>query len=196
MFKRILVPIDGSPTANRGLKVALALAKEHDATLYVLHVVEDLAVAKGFDGALYVPAQFVDSMLAGLRDAGRRVLAHAEKMALQDGQRAKTVLVETVGESVADAILIQARKLRAELIVLGTHGRRGLARLLMGSDAEAVVREARVPVLLVRSPTATRASRGAGMPAKAPRPASRARKSVSQKHRGAPKQAAQRTGPA
>lgn len=196
MFKRILVPIDGSPTANRGLKVALALAKEHDATLYVLHVVEDLAVAKGFDGALYVPAQFVDTMLAGLRDAGRKVLAHAEKMALQDGQRAKTVLVETVGESVADAILIQARKLRAELIVLGTHGRRGLARMLMGSDAEAVVREARVPVLLVRSPTATRASRGAGMPAEARRPAPRARKSVATKHRGAPKQAARRAGPA
>ena len=196
MFKRITVPIDGSPTANRELEVALALAKEHDATLYVLHVVEDLAVAKGFDGALYVPAQFVHSMLAGLRDVGRRVLAHAEKMALQDGQRAKTVLVETVGESVADAILIQARKLRAELIVLGTHGRRGLARMLMGSDAEAVVREARVPVLLVRSSTATRASRGTGIPAEARRPASRARKSVSTKHRGAPKQAARRTGPA
>ena len=106
MFKRILVAIDGSPTANRGLKVALALAKEHDATLYVLHVVEDLAVAKGFDGALYVPAQFVEDMLAGLRDAGRKVLAQAEKTALRNGRRAKTVLVETVGESVADAILI------------------------------------------------------------------------------------------
>jgi nucleotide-binding universal stress UspA family protein len=176
MFKRILIPIDGSPTANRGLKLALALAKEHDATLYVLHVVEDLAVAKGFDGALYVPAQFVDNLLAGLRDAGRKVLAQAEKTAVQNGLRAKTVLVETVGESVADAILIQARKVRAELIVLGTHGRRGLARMLMGSDAEAVVREARVPVLLVRSPTATRPSRATGNPVGARRPGTRAKK--------------------
>ena len=175
MFKRILIPIDGSPTANRGLKLALALAKEHDATLYVLHVVEDLAVAKGFDGALYVPAQFVDNLLAGLRDAGRKVLAQAEKTAVQNGLRAKTVLVETVGESVADAILIQARKVRAELIVLGTHGRRGLARMLMGSDAEAVVREARVPVLLVRSPMATRPSRATGNPVGA-RPGTRAKK--------------------
>jgi nucleotide-binding universal stress UspA family protein len=176
MFKRILIPIDGSPTANRGLKLALALAKEHDATLYVLHVVEDLAVAKGFDGALYVPAQFVDNLLAGLRDAGRKVLAQAEKTAMQNGLRPKTVLVETFGESVAGAILIQARKVRADLIVLGTHGRRGLARMLMGSDAEAVVREARVPVLLVRSLAATRPSRARGNPVGARRPAARAKK--------------------
>ena len=94
---------------------------------------------------------------------------------MQNGLRAKTVLVETVGESVADAILIQARKVRAELIVLGTHGRRGLARMLMGSDAEAVVREARVPVLLVRSPMATRPSRATGNPVGA-RPGTRAKK--------------------
>ena len=61
------------------------------------------------------------------------------------------MLVESRGHSVADTILEQARKTKADVIVLGTHGRRGLSRILMGSDAEAVVREARVPVLLVRS---------------------------------------------
>jgi K+-sensing histidine kinase KdpD len=64
----------------------------------------------------------------------------------------KAVLAESRGGTIADAILSQARKAKADLIVIGTHGRRGLSRVLMGSDAEAVVRESRVPVLLVRSP--------------------------------------------
>jgi len=59
--------------------------------------------------------------------------------------------VETAGYGVADVILKQAKKTRADLIVMGTHGRRGVARLVMGSDAEGVVRGAPVPVLLVRS---------------------------------------------
>ena len=157
MFKRILVAVDGSPTANRGLKVALALAKERVATLYVLHVIDDMGAARGFDGAVHVPAQYVDRLLTGLRDDGRKILARAEAMA-HEGQNVQPMLVETLGQSVGHAILNHSRKLRVELIVLGTHGRRGLARLIMGSDAETVVREARVPVLLVRSPMTTAAS--------------------------------------
>ena len=83
MFKRILVAVDGSPPANRGLRVALALAKERHATLYVAHVIEDAAVRRGFDGGVYIPAQYADSLVAGLRDAGRRILAKAGKTALQ-----------------------------------------------------------------------------------------------------------------
>jgi nucleotide-binding universal stress UspA family protein len=62
------------------------------------------------------------------------------------------VLLETLGHRVAELIIKQAKKWRADVIVLGTHGRRGLARVLMGSDAEIVVRESPVPVLLVRAP--------------------------------------------
>jgi nucleotide-binding universal stress UspA family protein len=64
---------------------------------------------------------------------------------------AKTILVESIGpRRVADIIIQQARKQRADAIVIGTHGRRGLSRLVMGSDAEEVVRTAPVPVTLVR----------------------------------------------
>ena len=70
-----------------------------------------------------------------------------------------TVLLETLGHPVADLIIKQSKKWRADVIVLGTHGRRGLSRLLMGSDAEMVVREAQVPVLLVRSPSRPRKRR-------------------------------------
>ena len=100
----------------------------------------------------YVPANYVDTLLEDLRANGRKVLAAAEATAAKAGVTAKTVLVETKGGSIADAILSQARKLKSSVIVMGTHGRRGLRRVVMGSDAEAVLREARVPVLLVRAP--------------------------------------------
>jgi len=94
----------------------------------------------------------VDKVLDDLRANGRKVLAKAEALARDRGVEAKALLVETKGASIADTILAQAKKLRADVIVLGTHGRRGLRRAVMGSDAEAVLRDARVPVLLVRAP--------------------------------------------
>ncbi len=159
MFKRILVAIDGSPTSNRGLKIALALAKEHNSTLYVVHVVDDMAIALGLDGGVYVPADYVEGLVERLRSSGRKVLAAAQKLAQKEGQAIKPLLAETLGRSVAQAILAEVKKSRADLIVLGTHGRRGLSRLVMGSDAETVLRETGVPVLLVRSASNKRASR-------------------------------------
>ena len=109
MFKRILVAVDGSPTANRGFKVALELAKQHEATLYVLHVVEDVSAMLGFDGATYAPAEYVDSMQEGLRNTGRKILARAEKTAQQHGQRVQPLLVETVEHRVAHAVITARR---------------------------------------------------------------------------------------
>ena len=83
--------------------------------------------------------------------SGRKVLTKAEAVARAAKVDVKALLVESKGGTIADAILAQARKLRADTIVLGTHGRRGLRRALMGSDAEAVLRDSRVPVLLVRA---------------------------------------------
>jgi len=159
MFKRILVATDGSPTSNRGLKIALALAKEQNSTLYVVHVVDDMAIALGLDGGVYVPADYVEGLVERLRSGGRKVLAAAQKLAQKEGQAIKPLLAETLGRSVAQAILAEVKKSRADLIVLGTHGRRGLSRLVMGSDAEAVLRETGVPVLLVLSASNKRASR-------------------------------------
>jgi nucleotide-binding universal stress UspA family protein len=85
------------------------------------------------------------------------VLGKAEAKARKADVKTEALLVETTGHRVADVILAQARKVKADLIVMGTHGRRGVARLVMGSDAEGVVRGTRVPVLLVRAPDAARA---------------------------------------
>ncbi len=151
MFKRILVAIDGSPTSTHALRTALGLAGEGGVPLHVLHVIDDAAIAQTFDGTAYVSPQYVDSLLAGMREAGRKVLAKAQKAAGKDDRAIETALVETRGRSVAHAILAYARKIHPDLLVLGTHGRRGLSRLVMGSDAEMVVRESTVPVLLVRA---------------------------------------------
>lgn len=170
MFEQILVAVDGSPTGNRGLKAAIGLASDQKASLAILHVIDDMASVSYVGDLGYVPGAFVDKVLDELRINGRKILAKAEALARDGGIDAKTVLVETKGGSIADAILAQARKLRADVIVLGTHGRRGLRRVVMGSDAEAVLRDARVPVLLVRASErapAPRTARAAGKPASA-----------------------------
>ncbi len=85
---------------------------------------------------------------------GEKILTKAEKEVKKHAIKCQTALLETMDRPVPDAIIEQARKWRADLIVLGTHGRRGLSRLVMGSAAEGVVRAAHVPVLLVRHPGA------------------------------------------
>lgn len=169
MFKRILVGIDGSPTSNHGFDVALGLAKDQLADLIVLHVVDQLSATRGLAGAEFGTPDYFEIMLDDLRKSGRKILSKAEAIAAKSGHSVKTVLTETFGKSVAHAILEQARKLGADLIVMGTHGRRGLSRLVMGSDAEGVLREASVPVLLVRAPAARHASRRIARPVSKPR---------------------------
>lgn len=146
-YKRILVPVDGSPTATAGLREAISLAKSSGANLQLVHVVDHHSVLMlGAEGAIYI-----DEALKSLEDAGRRVLRRAEALAAKAGVKTNALLRETVANPAADEIVDQAKKLRADVIVMGTHGRRGVRRLVMGSDAEQVVRTSPVPVLLVRS---------------------------------------------
>lgn len=149
MFKRILVPVDGSATSNQGLQQAIQLAKDQKASLLLLHVVDESALIQSAiaDGALF------DDLIKSLTENGKKILLKAEELARQKRVKAHTALVENWLGPVADAILKQAKKFRADLIVIGTHGRRGGARLIMGSDAESVVRQSSVPVLLIRSKT-------------------------------------------
>ena len=145
-YRRILVAVDGSPTSTKGLREAIRLAKDSRAQLFLLHVVNEFYAFANLDGA----APGVD-LVPALREGGRRILAKAKAVADKEGIRAKTLMRETLGGPAAETIVRDARKQRADLIVLGTHGRRGLRRLVLGSDAEAVVRTSPVPVLLVRA---------------------------------------------
>lgn len=145
MYKRILVAVDGSPTSLRGLNEAIKIAQATGGQLKLVHVVNELVLA-----AEYVPAVYYEPVLVSLRDSGIKVLEQVMAVAQRAGVPCEQSLVETLGGRAADEIVNQAKAWPADLIVLGTHGRRGLKRLAMGSDAEMVLRQAPVPVLMVR----------------------------------------------
>ena len=145
MYKKILVPVDGSETSLLGLREAIRLAKNQKAKLRLLHVVHDFLVAAGYGGAIYA-----NELRKDLRERGGEILKDAAGIARQQEVEAETRLVETPAGSVGAMIVEDAESWPADLIVLGTHGRRGIRRLAMGSDAEYVIRTTPVPVLLVR----------------------------------------------
>lgn len=140
--------VDGSAASMKGLREALRIARDDRAQVLLLHVVNELYAFATLDGA----APAVD-LVPALREGGRRTLDKAKALADKAGVSAKTILRETLGGAAADTIVREARKQRADLVVLGTHGRRGIRRLVLGSDAEQVVRASPVPVLLVRVPS-------------------------------------------
>lgn len=146
MYQRILVPVDGSAAAERGLQEAISLARAQNARLLFLHVVDDYPMLL----QMTTPAAF-DEMLKGLRHYGLDVLTKARQAAETAGVHCETLMREVTGKRVADVIVEQVGQHHCDLIVIGTHGRRGLSRLTLGSDAEQVVRSSPVPVLLARA---------------------------------------------
>jgi nucleotide-binding universal stress UspA family protein len=140
-----LVAIDGCSTSLRGLDEALRLVKTTGGSLLLVHVVNELVVVGD-----YAPASYYESFIESMRESGTKVLAEAAARVRRADVPCEQKLVETLGGRTADEIVREARQWPADLIVLGTHGRRGLKRLAMGSDAEMVLRLAPVPVLMVR----------------------------------------------
>ncbi|HSM99286.1 MAG TPA: universal stress protein [Gallionella sp.] len=146
MYQRILVPIDGGATSGRALQEALKLAAGN-ARLRLVYVVEEVYPLDAESYALFDYAALKEAM----RSTGERALAQAAEKVRQSGAAAETALLDEPGKRVADAIDDEALSWKADLIVIGTHGRSGLSRLVMGSVAEGVARGAPVPVLLVRA---------------------------------------------
>ena len=158
MFKTILVAVDGSRASKRALVSAVALAKNQNATLRILHVVDDLVMTAMVDPTGVGVADYIREGLETMERSGRKVVADAQRVARATLANVHAEMISSRGKAVSSAILRYARRTGADVIVLGTHGRRGFGRMLMGSDAESVVREATVPVLLVRSPDIKRKS--------------------------------------
>ena len=146
MYQRILVPVDGSPTSTGGLDEAIRLASLVGAQLRLVHVLDDIVIGSGFETA----ATYLHDVLPMRRKAGERILEDARTRVASAGLAVDTVLVENVGHRTSEIVVAQANAWHAELIVLGTHGRRGVGRFVIGSDAEQILRMAPVPVLLVR----------------------------------------------
>lgn len=145
MYKRILVPIDGSSTSDRALYEAIKLIDAQPAQIQLVHVVEDLQF---LDAEGYVDYAELRELT---RKIGERALSRAEEIVRQADITVETSLLEANGERIAQVIDAAAARWSADLIVIGTHGRSGFSHLLFGSVAEGVVRGASVPVLLVRS---------------------------------------------
>lgn len=146
MYERILVPVDGSVTSERGLDEALGLAAKLGSAVRLIHVVDDASLVMNAGGL----ATNVGELLIALANAGEEILAAGRERAKERKLSVETVLRHCSAGRVSDVIVKEAAQWPADLIVLGTHGRRGAGRLLLGSDAEQVLRVAPVPVLLVR----------------------------------------------
>jgi nucleotide-binding universal stress UspA family protein len=145
-YHQILVPVDGSPTSEKALNEAIRLAQLTGARLRLVHVVDELSYVNGFEPAM----NYLNEIIPLMREAGEKLLAHERQKALDKGVDADSVLIVEGPGRICDHVAEQARRIKADLIVVGSHGRRGIGRVLLGSDAEQIVRHAPVPVLVVR----------------------------------------------
>ena len=145
-YQRILVPVDGSNTSMRALQEAIRLA-DGKALLRLVHVLEEIFPldAEGYAFIDYVALQ------EAVRHTGERTLLQAAEKVRQSGAAVETGLLDARGNRIASVLAEHSKQWHADLIVIGTHGRTGLSRLLLGSVAEGVVREAGTAVLLVRA---------------------------------------------
>ena len=149
MYHRILVPLDGSPTAEAGLRHAIDLASALKAKLVLLHVMDDFALTMGMSSVTSY-----DTMRDALRQYGQHALDRAQQATADAGVMCESFVREVAQARVSEVINDEAVKHRCDLVVMGTHGRRGFSRLTMGSNAEAVMRTGTVPVLMVRASAA------------------------------------------
>lgn len=147
MYARLLVPIDGSATARLAIDEAAELAGLCCAVVVLVHVIEEAEHSNGFER----PSAYINEVRPLFLANGQKILDRAKDELATRGVAAETVLLESKGVRVSELIALQATLSEADINVLGTHGRRGVDRFLLGSDAEQVARIATVPVMLVLS---------------------------------------------
>lgn len=146
MYERILVGVDGSTPGMSALEEAVRLAKEQKAKLRIVHVVDEGLVLPP-----QVPSFNLGETEPRRQERGRAVVEAARARARQEGVEPETILLEEVTHQPGRLIIEQALEWPASLIVCGTHGWHGVRRLLLGSDAEYVLRHTPVPLLIVRA---------------------------------------------
>ena len=150
MYSKILVAVDGSDTSRHALQQAIELTRNLSAKLRIVNVVDMGWLPIGSEIAIDTGPVY-----AARRDAGGKIIAAARETAQKAGIEAEAALIETEmpTQHVAEAIAREASRWPADLVVLGTHGRRGFQRLMLGSVAEQMARLSAGLLLLVPSPT-------------------------------------------
>lgn len=158
MYRRILVAVDGSSTSNKAVSAALEMASYSGgrSVIRLIHVLDEMTYFTG----LGPYAGQSGAVVGAMREAGGKILADALAVVQSAGVQADTLLIDQLGAHLAETVAAQARQWDASLIVVGTHGRRGIGRMLLGSGAEQIVRLAPGPVLVVRSAEGTNAVQG------------------------------------
>jgi nucleotide-binding universal stress UspA family protein len=147
MYGRILVAIDESETSDLAIQEAISLAKDQKAALRIVHVIDVSPAYLTVD----TPYPFMEYHKA-MQEAGEKLLANRVAAARAVGVQvdSKLITIEMYGERIYDVIEEQSKQWPADLIVIGTHGRRGARHLMLGSVAEGLIRVATKPVLLIR----------------------------------------------
>ena len=143
MYQNILVPVDGSDIAGQALREAIRLARSLSSRIRVIHIVN------GTPPPDCTPS-VIEELITQQRSTGESIVHEAKTAVRSTGIEVDNRLIEALGEPAGKFVVAEANDWPTHLIVCGTHGRSGLKRLLMGSDAEYIVRHSPVPVLLVR----------------------------------------------
>lgn len=151
MYSRILVPVDGSATSDRGLEEAIQLARLTHGRLRLIHVIDELSLSLGMEAYAGYGGDFPTL----LRENGHLILDNAKARVTASGVEHDAVIHDSYTGVVSDIVVDEAKTWHAELLVLGTHGRRGFRRMVLGSSAESILRMSTIPVLLIRQPETT-----------------------------------------
>lgn len=142
-IKNILCPIDFSETSSEVLEYAVQLAKANNASIHLLTVMEPLVLVDS------IPSDY-NELVEKMREAREQLLDKAVEELQASAPHLKITSQLLTQFDATDAILVVGKETSADLIVMGSHGRRGLSRVLLGSVAESVLREAHCPVLILK----------------------------------------------
>ena len=146
MYKKILVAIDDSETSRSALREALHIAKCSNAKLYITHVADETLMS--MHGRTFSTSLNIEHAINAIADAGRALLEDAMKSA--EEVDAESLLLEARNRRISETLADKAKELEVDLIIIGRHGQRGLATLILGSVAEQLAKIATASVLLVR----------------------------------------------
>jgi nucleotide-binding universal stress UspA family protein len=149
MYNHILVAIDESDTSDLALREAIDLAKDQNAVLRLVHVVDLTPLYLTVE----TPYPYVEHQKA-MEEAGGKILETRATTVREAGLEveSKLITIKMLGESICDVIQEQSKQWPADLIVIGTHGRRGFQHAQLGSVAEGLMRLATKPALVIRGP--------------------------------------------
>jgi nucleotide-binding universal stress UspA family protein len=147
MYKRILIATDGSPLSSKAVESGLSLAALSGGQVFALKVVPRYP-RNYFEGGMPVDLNDVKRIETQWADEAQALLDKVKEQGKQDGVSVKAVVSKS--DLVAEAVIAAAKKHKCDLIVMASHGRKGIKRLLLGSETQHVLTHSHIPVLVLR----------------------------------------------